>query len=150
LTNIQYIKLGAISTVVLLAIMLTTVDLSQSSAFAQNSTSTLNSAPITPAPETSDSDDDSSSDENGNDDSSDSSGSGDDGHDNSNDDGNDNNNDTQDTSSSDDESDSQEDTSSSEEEADETEDDLQQTNPLLEEIRNKVSGALSTSGMAVL
>jgi ATP-dependent Clp protease ATP-binding subunit ClpA len=59
LINVQHIKLGALSTVLLLAIMLTTVDPSQSSVFAQNTTSTLNSVPITPALETSD--DDSSS-----------------------------------------------------------------------------------------
>jgi hypothetical protein len=59
LINVQHIKLGALSTVLLLAIILTTVDPSQSSVFAENSTSTLNSVPITPALETSD--DDSSS-----------------------------------------------------------------------------------------
>ena len=59
LINVQHIKLGALSIVLLLAIILTTVDPSQSSVFAQNSTSTLNSVPITPSLETSD--DDSSS-----------------------------------------------------------------------------------------
>jgi hypothetical protein len=59
LINVQHIKLGSLSTVLLLAIILTTVDPSQSSVFAQNSTSTLNSVPITPSLETSD--DDSSS-----------------------------------------------------------------------------------------
>ena len=45
--------------------MLTTIDVGQSSVYAQNSTSTLNSVPITPAPNTSDNDDDSpSSDDN--------------------------------------------------------------------------------------
>ena len=39
-----------------------------------------------------------------------------------------------------------EDTTSSEEE-DETEDDSEQTNPLLEEIGNRVNGALSATGM---
>jgi hypothetical protein len=56
LINVQHIKLGSLSTVLLLAIILTTVDPSQSSVFAQNSTSTLNSVPITPALETSDDD----------------------------------------------------------------------------------------------
>jgi hypothetical protein len=56
LINVQHIKLGALSIVLLLAIILTTVDPSQSSVFAQNSTSTLNSVPITPALETSDDD----------------------------------------------------------------------------------------------
>jgi hypothetical protein len=56
LINVQHIKLGALSTVLLLAIILTTVDPSQSSVFAENSTSTLNSVPITPALETSDDD----------------------------------------------------------------------------------------------
>ena len=99
--------------------------------------------PITPAPETSDSDDDSSSSSDSNDESA---GPSDD------DDSNaDNNNDLQDTSSTDDgdsssdDGDSQ-DTSSSEEE-DDTEDDSEPTNPLLEQIRNSVNGALSASGM---
>ena len=38
--------------------MLITIDESQNSVFAQNSTSTLNSAPLTPAPVASDSNDD--------------------------------------------------------------------------------------------
>lgn len=60
--HIQHIKLGALSTFLILAtVMLTAIDLSQSSVLAQNSTSTLDSAPITPAPETSSGDDDSSS-----------------------------------------------------------------------------------------
>jgi hypothetical protein len=63
LINVQHIKLGSLTLtkpiVLLLAIILITVDPSQSSVFAQNSTSTLNSVPITPSPETSD--DDSSS-----------------------------------------------------------------------------------------
>ena len=41
-----------------------------------------------------------------------------------------------------------EDTTSSEEE-DETEDDFEQTNPLLEQIRESVSGTLSATGIAV-
>ena len=56
LINVQHIKLGALSTVLLSAIILTTVDPRQSSVFAENSTSTLNSVPITPALETSDDD----------------------------------------------------------------------------------------------
>jgi hypothetical protein len=59
LINVQHIKLGVLSTVLLLAIILTTADPSQSTVFAQNSTSTLNNVPTTPALETSD--DDSSS-----------------------------------------------------------------------------------------
>ena len=60
--HIQHIKLGALSTFLILAtVMLTAIDLSQSSVLAQNNTSTLDSAPITPAPETSSGDDDSSS-----------------------------------------------------------------------------------------
>ena len=59
LINVQHIKFSSLSTVLLLAIILTTVDPSQSSVFAENSTSTLNSEPITPPLETSD--DDSSS-----------------------------------------------------------------------------------------
>src|SRR4030095_9292547 len=58
----QHIKLGALSTFLILAtVMLTAIDLSQSSVLAQNNTSTLDSAPITQAPETSSGDDDSSS-----------------------------------------------------------------------------------------
>src|SRR5262245_18487432 len=56
LINVRHIKLGSLSTVLLLAIILTTVDPCQSSVFAENSTSTLNSVPITPALETSDGD----------------------------------------------------------------------------------------------
>jgi hypothetical protein len=52
LINVQHIKLGSLSAVLLLAIILTTVDPSQSSVFAENSTSTLNSVPITPTLET--------------------------------------------------------------------------------------------------
>ena len=63
LINVQHIKLGSLTLTkriaLLLAIILITVDPSQSSVFAQNSTSTLNSVLITPSPETSD--DDSSS-----------------------------------------------------------------------------------------
>lgn len=56
LINVQHIKLGSLSTVLLLAIILTTVDPSQRSVFAENSTSTLNSVPTTQALETSDDD----------------------------------------------------------------------------------------------
>lgn len=102
-------------------VMLVTIGISQSSVFAQNSTSTptQNSAPITPAQPSGGGDEESSSDDS-NDESSNSSGS--------------------------DESDSQQDTSSSEDD-DETEDDFEQTNPLLEQIRNRVYGALSSAGI---
>jgi cytoskeletal protein RodZ len=113
---------------VLCTIMISTIDLSQNFVFAQNTTS------ITPAPELSGSNDDEStasedndSDNEENNESTGSSGS---------DDNDDNSND----------SDSQ-DTTSSEEEEDETEDGSEQTNPLLEEIRNRVNGALSATGM---
>ena len=129
--NIQHVKFGALSAALLLStIILTTIDLSQNSVFAQ----------ITPAPEKfgSNGDESSSSDDgdSGNDGNNESTGSSD-----SIDDGN---GDSPDTSSSDD-GDSP-DTSSSEEE-DDTEDDSEQTNPLLEQIRNSVNGALSASGM---
>ncbi len=84
--------------------MLTTIDGSQSYVFAQNSTSTLNNAPITPAQGASDSEDESSS---------------------------------SDDSDNNDESDSS------------IEEDSEQTNPLLDQIRNKVNGALSASGIPV-
>jgi hypothetical protein len=59
--NIQHVRLGAITAVLLLAtVMLIPSDMSQTSVFAQNSTSTLDSAPITPASESSESDDESS------------------------------------------------------------------------------------------
>ncbi len=113
---------------VLCTIMISTIDLSQNFVFAQNTTS------ITPAPELSGSNDDEStasedndSDNEENNESTGSSGS---------DDNDDNSND----------SDAQ-DTTSSEEEEDETEDGSEQTNPLLEEIRNRVNGALSATGM---
>ena len=113
---------------VLCTIMISTIDLNQNLVIAQNTTS------ITPAPELSGSNDDEStasedndSDNEENNESTGSSGS---------DDNDDNSND----------SDSQ-DTTSSEEEEDETEDGSEQTNPLLEEIRNRVNGALSATGM---
>lgn len=115
-------------------IMIGTIELSQNFALAQNTTS------ITPAPELSSSDgDDSSSsedndnenDEEGNNESTTSSGS-----------------DTNEGYSNDgDSKDTQDTTSSEEEEEDRTEDDSGQTNPLLEEIRNRVNGALSATGM---
>ena len=109
--HIQHIKLGALSMFLVLAtvMLLTTIDLSHSSVLAQDTTSTIDSAPITPAPETSSGDDSSSSSE-------DSEESG---------------------------SDVQEDASSSEEDIDETEDEYAQTNPLREQIRERVTGALS-------
>ena len=60
----------------------------------------------------------------------------------------------QDTSSSDDDdsgndSGSQQDISSSNEKEAETEDNFEQTNPLLEQIRNTVNGTLFASGMVV-
>jgi DNA mismatch repair ATPase MutL len=85
-----------------------------------------NSAPITPASETSDEDSSSSSSNDGNDESSGSSGS----------DGDDS--DSQNTSSSDDDSGAEEET-----------DDSEQTNPLLQQIRNSVSTTLSAIGMVV-
>jgi len=109
-------------------VMLVTIGISQSSVFAQNSTSTptQNSAPITPAPQPSGGDDDDSS--------------GDD---------NNNNNDSNDESSNssgsgNDDGDSDDSDSSSEDE-----DDFDQTNPLLEQIRNRVYGALSSAGIPV-
>ena len=81
-------------------------------------------SPITPAPRTSDSDDDSLSSGDSND--NESSG--------SSDDSSSEGSDEQDTSTSDDE--------------DETEDDFEQTNPLLEQIRMSVSGALSATGIS--
>jgi hypothetical protein len=111
--------------------MLTTIDASQSYVFAQNSTSTLNNAPITPAQETSDSEDESSSsDDSGNNDESSSSS-------------------ESDTDSNTDDSDSEQNTPSIEEDDDGIEEDSEQTNPLLDQIRNKVSGALSASGIPV-
>ena len=54
----------------------------------------------------------------------------------------------QDTTSSDGDSSGSEDTTSSEEE-DGTEDNFEQTNPILEQIRESVSGALSANGIAI-
>jgi cytoskeletal protein RodZ len=130
--NKKHIRFSALAAVLVLStIMLTTIDGSQSYVFAQNSTSTLNNAPITPAPGASDSEDESSSnDDSDNIDESDSSSG-------------------SDVDSSTDDSDSGQDASSIEEDDDETEDDSEQTNPLLDQIRNKVNGALSASGIPV-
>src|SRR5918996_2485433 len=155
LNSVQHVKFGVLSTVLVLAtIMLTTIDVTQTSVFAQNTTSTLlpphlpaqdgTSTPTTPALVSSGSNDDesSSSDESNNsnndenNESTGSSGSGDD-----------DDSGSQDTSSSDDDDSGSQDTSSSEEEEDETEDDSEQTNPLLGQIRDRVNGALSASGM---
>jgi cytoskeletal protein RodZ len=131
-------KFGTLSAILVLATtIISTIDLSQNFVFAQNSTS------LTRTPELAGSNgDESSSNEN-----------------------NDSNNESTDSSSEDDtgsqdatSSDSQDATSSegdtgsqdaisSEDEEDETEDDSEQTNPLLEEIRKSVSGALSATGM---
>lgn len=132
LINIPYIKFGMLSTIlVLCAIMLSTIDVGQIPVFAQNSTSTLNNPPITPASEPSDGDDGSSSsndNNNENDVSNDESA----GLSGSDDDGSNNESDSQELSSS---------------EEDETGDDSEQTNPLLGQIRDRVNGALSASGM---
>ena len=164
LINVQHIRFGGLTAVLLLStVMLITIDESQNSVLAQNITSTLlpphlpaqdsTSTPTTPALEPSGSDDESSSsdnsDTNNSNDDETSSLSGSDDDDNSND-----SDSQQDTSSSDgDDSDSQQDTSSSDgddsEEESEMEDDFEQTNPLLEQIRNYVNGALSASGIAV-
>ena len=128
-----------LAVVVLCTLMISTIDLSQNLVFAQNTTS------ITPAPELADSnDDDSTSNENDNDDDNESNGSPDD-NGNDNDSFSEDNNDDNDGNGE--ESDSQQDTLSSEE--DETEDDFEQTNPLLEQIRKSVRGALSGTGIAV-
>lgn len=110
--------------------MISTIDLSQNFVFAQNTTS------ITPASELAGSNDDestSSEDNESDNESTDSSES-------------DDNADSVDTITSDnDSSDSEDITSSGEEE----EEDSEQTNPLLEEIRNRISGAFSATGIAV-
>ena len=106
---------------------------SQSSVFAQNSTSTLNSVPITPAPETSDNKDDSSSIDNYvqkliNDATEEST------------------SDATEESTSDD---IQKDAISSEENIDETKDAKTKTNPLSEQIRENVTRQLNATGNAV-
>jgi hypothetical protein len=132
LINKKYVRFSALTAVLVLStIILTTIDGSQSYVFAQNSTSALNNAPITPAQGASDSEDESSSsdDSDNNDESDSSSGS--------------------DVDSNTDDSDSGQDTSSIEEDDDGIEEDSEQTNPLLDQIRNQVNGALSASGIPV-
>ena len=105
-------------------VMLVTTGIGQSSVFAQSdaSTPTQNNAPITPATQSSgDDDDDESSGDDNNDESSNSSGS------------------DNDYDSSNDDSDS----------SNEDEDEFDQTNPLLEQIRNRVYAALSSAGIPV-
>ncbi len=138
---VKHVKLGMMLTIVVLCtLMISTIDLSQSLVFAQNTTS------ITPAPELAgSSDDDSTSNDNDNDDNNnESNGS-------SYYNGNDNDSSSEDSNNdndgNDEDSDSQQDTLSSEE--DETEDEFEQTNPLLEQIRNSVRGALSGTGMVI-
>ena len=122
-------KFGTLSAIlVLTTIMISTIDLSQNFVFAQNTTS------ITPASELAGSNDDestSSEDNESDNESTDSSES-------------DDNADSVDTTTSDNDSSDSEDITSSEEE-----EDSEQTNPLLEEIRNRVSGAFSATGIAV-
>jgi hypothetical protein len=151
LINIHNIRFGALTAVLVLStVMLTTIDGSQNSVLAQNITSTLlptqlpaQESTSTPAPETSGGNDEpSSSDDSGNNDDSIDGSSGSSGSD---DDESSDDNDSQQSSSSDDSD--VEDTSSSDVEEDEIEDESEQTNPLLEEIRNTVNGALSASGM---
>lgn len=136
---VKHVKLGMMLTVVVLCtLMISTIDLSQSLVFAQNTTS------ITLPELASSNDDDSTSNDNDNDDNNESYGSSDD-NGNDNDSSSEENND--DNDGNDEDSDSQQDTLSSEEE--ETEDEFEQTNPLLEQIRNSVRGALSGTGMVV-
>jgi hypothetical protein len=54
-----------------------------------------------------------------------------------------------DADSNTDDSDSEQDTSSTDEDDDEIEEDSEQTNPLLDQIRNKVNGAISASEIPV-
>ena len=120
---------------VLCTIMLSTIDAGQIPVFAQNSISTLNNPPITPTSEPWDGDDGSSS-SNGNNNENDVSNDESAGLSGSDDDGSDN------------ESDSQERSSSENHQGEgETGDDSEQTNPLLGQIRDRVNGALSASGM---
>ena len=149
--NIHHIRFGAVTVVLVLStVMLTMIDSSQNSVKAQNITSTLlpthlpaQESTSTPALETSGGEDDSSSssDSGNNDDSNDESS----GPSGSDDDESSDDSDSQQSSSSDDSD--VEDISSSDVEEDEIEDESEQTNPLLEEIRNTVNGALSASGM---
>jgi hypothetical protein len=106
---VKHVKLGMmLAVVVLCTLMISTIDLSQSLVFAQNTTS------ITPVPELDGSnDDDSTSNDNDNDDNNESNGSSDD-NGNDNDSSSEDNND--DNDGKDEDSDSQQDTLSSEEE----------------------------------
>jgi cytoskeletal protein RodZ len=126
-------KFGTLSAIlVLTTIMISTIDLSQNFVFAQNTTS------ITPASELAGSNDDESTsneDNESDNESTDSSES-------------DDNADSVDTITSDNDSSDSEDITSSEG-GEEEEEDSEQTNPLLEEIRNRVSGAFSATGIAV-
>ena len=55
----QHVRFNALAMILVIStVMLITIDESQGSVFAQNSTSTMNSAPIMPASETSGNDDD--------------------------------------------------------------------------------------------
>ena len=162
--NTQHARFDALTAVLLLStVMLITIDESQNSVLAQNITSTLlpphlpaqdststpttsaqdsTSTPTTSAIEPSGSDDESSSsnDSDNNDDSNDDESSGSSGsNDGNDDDDNGDDGDSQDTSTS----------SEEVEQEDETEDDFGQINSLLEQIRNRVSAALSTTGIAV-
>ena len=121
--KVHSIRSSALTAVLMLSTaMLVTVGIGQSSVFAQSSTSTpaQNSAPITPAPQSSGGDDDESSGDDNNDESSSYSGSDDD----------DSNSDDNDSSSED-------------------EDEFEVTNPLMEQIKNKVYDALSSAGIPV-
>lgn len=129
--------------------MVSTIDESQNSVFAQNITSTLlppqlpaqdststpTIPPATPTIEPSGSDDESSS----SDDSDNNNGNGDETSSSSGSEEDDNG----------DDNDSQQDTSSSDKEETETEDNFEQTNLLLEQIRNNVNGTLFASGITV-
>ena len=54
LINMQHVRFNALAMILVLStVMLITIDESQGSVFAQNSTSTMNSVPIMPASETS-------------------------------------------------------------------------------------------------
>ena len=122
--HIQHIKLGGLSMFLVLAtVMLTTIDLGQSSVLGQNTTSTLDSTPIAPSPEISSGDDDTSSI------------------------GNYVQETISDTIQESTNDDTQEDESSSEEDIDETED--AKTNPLSVQINERVAGQLNATGIAV-
>lgn len=136
----QQLRLCLLTTVLLFStVTLITADNSQNIVFAQNNTSTLNSEPITPAPESSDNDE------------SDSTSSSDDS---DNNDGNDESNPSGSVDNADDVDDSKQDTATGDSgdvedtaaNEEETEVDLVQMNPLLEQIRESVSKALSATG----